>query len=118
MNRERTSASSVLSDALKYSCSVGGTHWDELGSGKGLPGPRPILFFAPAQGKKRNADWGAAGFQQRTAAAWLAFMKPVTDAQRPWLRVVRGSGPEAVEQTYVALLDGAVTPMEGHILSL
>ena len=107
-----------LVDALKYSCSVGGTHWDELGSGKGLPGPRPTLFFAPAQVKKRNADWGAAALQQRIAAAWLAFMKPVTDAQRPWLRVVRGSGPQAVEQTYTALLGGKVNPIEGHVLTL
>ena len=45
-------------DRLAYSCSVGGTHWEGLGSGKGLPGPRPVLFFAPAQAKKRVADWG------------------------------------------------------------
>ncbi len=38
-------------DRLAYSCSVGGTHWQELGSGKGLAGPRPVLFFAPAQGR-------------------------------------------------------------------
>jgi len=36
-------------ELLAYSCSVGGTHWDELGGGKGLAGPRPGLFFAPAQ---------------------------------------------------------------------
>jgi len=52
-------------DRLAYSCSVGGTHWEGLGGGKGLAGPRPILFFAPAQGKKRVADWGPQGFQDR-----------------------------------------------------
>jgi hypothetical protein len=61
-------------DRLAYSCSVGGTHWEGLGGGKGLPGPRPVLFFAPAQGKKRVADWGLAGF--RTAWARLG--------QRSW----------------------------------
>ena len=105
-------------DQLTYSCSVGGTHWEALGSGKGLPGPRPTLFFAPAQIKKRNADWGAAGLQQRLAEAWSAFMQPVTDAETPWLRVVRGRGTAAVESTYAALLAGRVNPAEGHMLSL
>ncbi|NJS37558.1 MAG: DUF2855 family protein, partial [Brachymonas sp.] len=35
--------------ALAYSCSVGGTHVGELGGAKGLPGPKAVLFFAPAQ---------------------------------------------------------------------
>ncbi|CAN5884473.1 DUF2855 family protein [soil metagenome] len=103
---------------LKYSCSVGGTHWDELGGGKGLAGPRPVLFFAPAQIKKRHADWGAEGLQQRIAYAWDAFMEPVTRAQQPWLRVVRGRGAAAVEATYAALIDGTMKPDEGHMLSI
>jgi len=105
-------------DALSYSCSVGGTHWDELGSGKGLSGPRPVLFFAPAQIKKRNADWGPAGLQQRMADAWAAFMRPVTDAANPWLRVVRSEGEAAISATYATLLAGSVNPAEGHVLSV
>ncbi len=105
-------------DRLMYSCSVGGTHWDALGGGKGLPGPRPTLFFAPAQVKRRLADWGAAGLQQRMAQAWQGFMKPVTDPRHPWLKVVRGSGQTAVAATYAALLDGEVKPQEGHVLSV
>lgn len=105
-------------DRLTYSCSVGGTHWNDLGSGKGLPGPKPTLFFAPAQIKKRHADWGPAGLQQRTADAWSAFMRPVTDPQHPWLRVVRGQGTAAIEATYAALLSGSVNPAEGHVLSV
>jgi hypothetical protein len=111
----RSSIHTHFDDALTYSCSVGGTHWDELGSGKGLPGPRPTLFFAPAQVKKRNADWGPAGLQQRLAAAWSAFMRPVTSGQVPWLRVVHGEGSVAVEAVYAALLDGRTNPAEGHM---
>ncbi len=107
-----------LQSNLMYSCSVGGTHWSDLGGGKGLPGPRPTLFFAPAQINKRNADWGAAGLQQRLAAAWGAFMRPVTDAHQPWLRVVRGHGAAAIESVYAALLGGSVNPAEGHVLSI
>jgi len=105
-------------DQLRYSCSVGGTHWDDLGSGKGLPGPRPVLFFAPAQIKKRLVDWGGADLQQRMADAWTAFMEPVTDAAHPWLRVVRGTGEAAIASTYAALLAGTVKPAEGHVLSV
>jgi hypothetical protein len=107
-----------LADTLAYSCSVGGTHWDTLGSDKGLPGPRPVLFFAPDQVKKRSGDWGPVGLQERLAAAWAAFMQPVTRADDPWLQVVRGRGTAAVEACYAALLDGTVRPQEGHILSL
>ena len=103
---------------LMYSCSVGGTHWDALGSGSGLPGPRPTLFFAPAQVKKRQVNWGAAVLQQRTADAWRGFMKPVTDPQNPWMQVVRASGKAAVQAVYAALLNGQVKPQEGHLLSV
>lgn len=105
-------------DSLRYSCSVGGTHWESLGSGKGLPGPRPMLFFAPAQLKKRHADWGASVFRERLAEAWAAFMVPVADPAHPWLRVVRGAGQSAVETTYSALLAGRVPAAEGHMLSV
>jgi len=103
---------------LAYSCSVGGTHWDELGSGQGLAGPRPVLFFAPAQIKKRLAEWGPAGLQQRIAEAWLAFMQPVTDTRHPWLQVMRGHGREAVTTVYGDLLEGRAQPLQGHMLAL
>jgi Protein of unknown function (DUF2855) len=109
-------------DALRYSCAVGGTHWDELGGGNDLPGPRPTLFFAPAQGAKRSAappaGWGAAELQRRIAAAWSAFMKPVNDPAAPWLQVRRGSGAQAVRDAMTALLDGRVDPREGYMLTL
>ena len=103
---------------LRYSCAVGGTHWEQLGSAKGLPGPRPVLFFAPAQIKKRYDDWGAEGFDRRVAAAWQAFMAPVTDCTAPWLEVVRSTGTEAVEATYRRLLAGSVPAREGHVLTV
>jgi hypothetical protein len=107
---------------LAYSCSVGGTHWAELGAGGGLPGPRPTLFFAPAQVKKRSAPppdgWGASGLQMRIAEAWAAFMKPVNDPNRPWLKITHARGAAAVEAAYRALLDGRTDPGEGLMLAL
>ena len=114
----RTHVHTHLGAALVYSCSVGGTHWSDLGSAKGLPGPRPVLFFAPAQVKKRNLEWGAAALQQQIATAWAAFMVPVTAAKAPWLRVVHGRGEAAVEAVYAALLEGRIKPEEGHMLGV
>jgi hypothetical protein len=46
---------------LKFSSSIGATHVADMGGGKDLPGPKATLFFAPAQIKKRSAEWGAQG---------------------------------------------------------
>src|SRR5688500_3709594 len=85
----RTAVHTHLADALTYSCSVGGTHWDDLGGAKGLAGPRPVLFFAPAQVAKRRDDWGADGFDRRLADAWQDFVRAVSLGRPRWLEVVR-----------------------------
>ena len=114
----RTAVHRRLADRLAYSCLVGATHWDALGGGGDLPGPTPQLFFAPEQARKRAADWGPDGLQQRMASAWAAFTERIVDAENPWLTVVTSSGRDAVEQCYRALLDGTVPANEGHILSV
>ncbi len=103
---------------LTYSCAVGGTHWQELGPSADLPGPKPTLFFAPAQAEKRRAEWGPGGLLQRIGEAWTAFMVPVTEGHPPWLEVVSGRGAEAVHATYTRLLDGSIPAREGHVLTL
>lgn len=109
-------------DRLMYSSSIGGTHWEALGSGGGLPGPRPTLFFAPAQGKKRGAPppegWGRAELERRIAGAWSAFVARVERSDDPWLTIVHGSGSAATEAAYRALLDGRADAREGLMLSL
>ncbi len=109
-------------DALRHSCSVGATHWQERGDGRGLPGPRPTLFFAPAQGAKRSAPppqgWGAAELNRRVAVSWHAFMASVNDAAAPWLRVRDGQGIDAVQQRLAQLIEGKVDPRDGFMLAL
>ena len=85
-----------------------------------MPGPRPTLFFAPAQIKKRNAEGGAVDLQKRIAAAWSGFMGVVNagSAGAGWLRVVEARGEAAVAQVYREVLAGNVRPEEGNILSL
>ncbi|MFZ6771403.1 DUF2855 family protein [Undibacterium sp. SXout7W] len=105
-------------DNMKYSCAVGGTHWEELSGAGDLPGARPTLFFAPAQIKKRATDWGPGGVQARLATAWHQFMQPLMLSEQPWMRVIHGTGPEAVQSVYQTMLKGGAAPDEGHVLSL
>jgi hypothetical protein len=108
-------------DHLKHSASIGGTHVDQLaasGSAKDLPGPRATLFFAPAQIKKRTAEWGAEGFGQRMVQAWQAFTARVTDVAAPWLRAAHHDGGAAVQAAYAEVLSGRGDPSIGHLLSL
>lgn len=104
--------------ALAYSCSIGGTHVDQLAGARDLPGPRPVLFFAPAQVKKRSADWGAAVFNQRLVAAWHAFRTQVADGPVPWLQVQQHTGEAAVEAAHQLVLGGRGDPRLGHVLAL
>ena len=108
----RMAVHSHFSDNLKYSCSVGASHWDQMGSNKQLPGPAPTLFFAPAQGQKRSKDWGADGLQQRTGAAWINFIK----AAAGWTDIIKQSGPEAIAAVYSDTANGKVNPKQGNIL--
>jgi len=100
-------------DALRYSCSVGGTHWENLAFGQEFPGPRPTLFFAPSQVEKRMADWGPAGLQQRMGQAWMGFLPKVSG----WITVDRASGRDAIDRVYKDTLEGRADPKRGYVLS-
>ena len=103
---------------LKYSCSIGGTHVEQLGGTKDLPGPRATLFFAPAQIKKRQGDWGPAELGKRLVQGWRAFLARATDPTQPWLVTQTHNGPAAVQDAYAHVLAGRGDPRVGHILSL
>ncbi|MBL8326158.1 MAG: DUF2855 family protein [Rubrivivax sp.] len=107
--------------ALMHSASIGGTHWQALGGGGGLPGPRPELFFAPAQVKRRSAPpphgWGPALLQERLGEAWVSFVSRVVTAQPPWVQIENLVGPAALEAAYRDLLGGRVDPSVGLLIS-
>ncbi|MFM7332435.1 MAG: DUF2855 family protein [Brachymonas sp.] len=99
---------------LAYSCAVGGTHVGELGGAKGLPGPKAVLFFAPAQIAKRRTDWGPALMAERLVNAWAGFAKAVASSEPAWVqeqRVTR-SGAQAA---YAQLLEGRSDPRQAQV---
>lgn len=103
--------------ALKYSCSVGGTHVDQIGGARDLPGPKATLFFAPAQIAKRAKEWGSVELNTRLVQAWQAFSKNVAQSAPPWLSVSHHSAADA-QQAYQTLLKGSLDPRSGQIWSL
>lgn len=103
---------------LAYSCSIGGTHVGQLGGARDLPGPKASLFFAPAQIKKRNSDWGAAGLGERLVQGWQAFLARVSDPRAPWLTVQAHAGRAALQSVYGDVLSGGADPGTGHIVAL
>jgi hypothetical protein len=100
---------------LAYSCSVGASHVGDLGGAGSLPGPRPVMFFAPAQVKKRTAEWGARGLNERLVAAWQAFSSAVQAPPQPWITVQRHQGPQATQALFLELLRGQSDPRTGHV---
>jgi hypothetical protein len=103
---------------LKYDCAIGAAHVAELGSGKDLPGPPVVMFFAPAQVKKRATEWGREVLGARMLSAWQAFTKRATNAQSPWLQVQQHKGQDAAQALYAQLLAGSSNPLQGHVVSL
>ncbi len=109
-------------DALAYSCSVGATHWRAMGGAANLPGPKPELFFAPAHIARRSAPppegWGADVLNARIGEAWGAFVRRVSQAEAPWLRVRDFAGAAAAREALAAMVEGRADPREGWMLSV
>lgn len=110
----RAAVHAKFADRLAYSCGVGATHWDALRPDQTLAGPAPKMFFAPDVVRKRIADWGPAGFQQKLAAAWNAFLPTAARTTR----VVEERGLNAAADVFADLAAGRAQPKDGHVIRL
>jgi hypothetical protein len=117
-NAEQRRAIHTQLSQLRYSCAIGASHVDKVGSSSGIPGPKPIFLFAPKQVAKRIAEWGFAGMMQRMAQDWHAFIELSTSANPPWIHVQQHAGVAAAVDAYGLVLQGGGDPRMGHILSM
>ncbi len=104
-------------DMLKYSCLVGATHIEERGSGgmkddRGLPGPKPTLFFAPDHAVALFKELGVEEASKRVAMAWHQFLSDVEGT----VEIEKHSGLEAARTTYLEMLAGNVDPAKGIVI--
>jgi NADPH:quinone reductase-like Zn-dependent oxidoreductase len=104
-----------FADALKQSCLVGATHWEESGPPAGeLPGPAPTFFFAPDHMVRRRADWGGDGFDTRLNDAMHAFVASTAT----WLEIDERTGADALAPAWLEVLEGRAAPASGIVLAL
>ncbi len=99
-------------DQLTHSCVAGVSHWQERAQHSNLPGPRPVMFFAPDQVTRRVAEWGQAGFAERLAIATRAFFAFVEDQ----IDIQEFKGPDAALKVFTDLLNGRMNPKVGYIV--
>lgn len=97
---------------LAKSIIVGKSHWDAAAEGGELPGTPREGFFAPARSQKRIADWGARGFGERIAAAWLDFMQVAPRIAS----IDKRSGSEAALAAYQEVINGKADPKTGIVV--
>ena len=104
----------ALGDQLKYSCTVGATHVGEgFGRDNGpLPGPQPILFFAPDHAVATIKELGPKGFGEAVAASWSIFLGETEGA----VSVDERSGLAAAEQAFADTLKGTADPAVGIVI--
>lgn len=107
-----------LGDALKYSCLVGATHVDARGAnsagggGGDLPGPKPILFFAPDHAVATVQELGPKGFGEAVAASWKNFLRAVDGV----VVIDNRAGIEAATPAFTETLQGRADPAVGIII--
>lgn len=104
----------TLSDHLKYSCTVGATH---VGTGFGqdngpLPGPAPVLFFAPDHAVAAIKELGPKVFGEAVGESWLRFIAEAGGA----LTIEVRDGLEAAKDAYLATLAGQTDPAVGIVI--
>lgn len=104
----------ALGDQLKYSCTVGATH---VGAGFGrdngkLPGPAPILFFAPDHAVATIKELGPRGFGEVVAASWSIFMTQTSHT----VSVSERPGLAAAQEAFAATVQGSANPAVGIVI--
>jgi hypothetical protein len=99
---------------LRTSLSVGASHWEALGKTEKLPGPKPELFFAPTQIRKRSSDWGQGGIEEKYGAVWPAFLKWLDG----WYQTEHFKGAQGLKDAYERVLEGKAAPERGFVVDL
>jgi hypothetical protein len=105
----------ALGNNLKYSCTVGATHVGEgFGRENGsIPGPQPVLFFAPTHAVAAIEELGPKGFGAAVAASWSRFLGDAGGT----VKIDARSGLEAAREAFAATLAGKVDPAVGIVIA-
>ena len=100
---------------LKYSCLVGATHIEARSTfekDKHLPGPEPVLFFAPDHAVSFFKEHGPEAGGKLMAESWREFLKSVHGT----IEIKRKQGLAAAEATYLEMIGGDIDPSVGIVI--
>jgi hypothetical protein len=109
----RASLRKALGDLLVRESIIGVAHQEKAAAGS-LDDPRTVVFFAPDQMRKRTADWGRAGLDERFGAAWRSF----APFAREHVEVVVSNGPEGLRAAWLEVLANKTPPRVGNVVQL
>lgn len=96
---------------LKFSSLVGATHVEQRSGAGDLPGPAPILFFAPTAAQSLIETIGAGEFRRRVDEQFAEFISNASG----YLTIETISGAVKVQQAYLAMLANEIAPSRGLI---
>ena len=100
---------------LRYSSTVGMTHVGApADSGDPLPGPAPLLFFAPSEAVETIKALGAERFTDAVAAAWAGFVSQTA----LFFGVEHRDGLAAAQDAFATTLAGRQSPDTGIVIRL
>lgn len=103
---------STLGEALKYSSTVGATHVGAAGAVDTLPGPQPVLFFAPTEALETIKALGPAGFAKAVGTAWASFVATA----KGFMSVDHKDGLQPAIEVFQATLAGRQNPDTGVVV--
>ena len=100
---------------LRYSSTVGMTHVGAPADNDDpLPGPAPLLFFAPSEAVEAIKALGAERFTDAVAAAWAGFL-----SQTPlFFGIEHRDGLAAAQDAFATTLAGRQSPDTGIVIRL
>lgn len=104
----------LLGDQMKFTSKVGLTHWAKTKPQEGIISERSKFFFAPAHIQKRIEEWGADGFDERTAS----FLMQTAAKTKNWLRFKELSGLHELALIHPLVCAGVLPPDEGLIVNI
>ena len=103
---------SHLGDNMIHCVNVGITHWEATGENSDINAERSEFFFAPSHIQMRVKDWGAEGFDEKTAN----FIQATVMKSRSWLKLRTLQGLDGLESVYADVCAGTVAPDEGIVI--
>jgi hypothetical protein len=104
-----------LGESLNYSCLVGATHIEArstFGGGAALPGPKPVLFFAPDHAVALFKELGTEEATRQIGAAWREFL----GVAQGTIAITRLSGLEEARRMFLEMVTGKIDPAQGIVI--